>query len=170
MKKTLNNLQEALTFMIKGLYNAETELQKALTECLLKASNINLRTEIKNYAESSSDKLLKLERVLTYLAEEPKDKINPVMEKLLDETHYLLKHASNDKIRDVLIISCIQNINHYKIAGYGTAQSLAMELELATVTDLLHEILTWEKQTDRHLTKIATDEVNVKAAKAGEVF
>lgn len=163
MKNLLTNLQEALTFQLKGLYDAEKQLKEAIPKCGLKASSISLRNELNNYAESIDDKLLKLERIFSYLMEEPTGRSNKIMKEFLKDTHHMLEYASGDRIRDVLIISCIQNINHYKISGYGTAQSIAMELEIATIPDLLHEILNWEKQTDRKLTQIALQEVNIKA-------
>ena len=134
----------------------------------MKAASLSLRNEMKSYADSAENKLLKLERIFNYLMEEPTGRDSVIMDKMLKDTHHMLAYASTDKIRDVLIISCIQNINHFKIACYGTAQSLAIELGLTTVTDLLHEILSWEKQTDMNLSKIAIQEVNVKAAEVSQ--
>ena len=82
---------------------------------------------------------------------------------MLEETHDMLEYASTNSIRDAVMIGCIQTINHYKIAGYGTALAFAVDVKLNTVSDLLHEILEWEKETDRMLTKIALKEVNEKA-------
>ena len=165
MKKALSNLQEALGYQLKNLYDAEKKIQKALPECSEKATNPNLRNELKAYLESTFDKISKLERVFNYLMDSPTGRENLIMDKMLEDSRHILKVASSDPLRDVLIASCFQNIIHYKIAGYGSAHAMAMELELRTVTDLLHEVLMWEKQSDQTLTAIAVKELNVKATK-----
>ncbi|MDN3690250.1 ferritin-like domain-containing protein [Cyclobacterium jeungdonense] len=165
MKKALSNLQEALGYQLKNLYDAEKKIQKALPECSEKATSPRLQKELKNYLESTFDKINKLERVFNYLMDSPTGRENLIMDKMLEDTHHILKISSSDELRDVLITSCLQNIIHYKIAGYGSAHAMAMELDLRTVTDLLHEVLMWEKQSDQVLTSIAVKELNVKATK-----
>lgn len=165
MKKGLSNLQEALGYQLKNLYDAEKKIQKALPECSEKATNPSLQKELKAYLECTFDKISKLERVFNYLVDSPTGRENLIMDKMLEDTHHILKVASSDPLRDVLITSCFQNIIHYKIAGYGSTHAMAMELDLRTVTDLLHEVLMWEKQSDQALTAIALKELYLKASK-----
>ena len=163
MKNGLSSLQEALGYQLKNLYDAEKKIQKALPECSENATNPNLQKELKAYFESTSDKISKLERVFNYLMDSPTGRGNVIMEKMLEDTHHIVKVASSDPLRDVLITSCFQNIIHYKIAGYGSAHAISMELDMRTVTNLLQEILMWEKESDQALTAIALKELNIKA-------
>lgn len=164
MKTTLRNLNEALSFQMKGMYDAERKLQREIPKCSVKVRSEALKGEIGRYIDSTDDKILKLERIFSYLMTEPSGVKNEIIDKFIEDTHKMLQYASSDDIRDVVFIACIQNINHYKIATYGTALAFAIELKLNTVADLLHEILEWEKDTDRALTKISLEEMNGKEA------
>lgn len=168
MKKSLNSLKEALAYQIQGLYNAEKKLEKEIPKYLSNATDILLIEEMKKYLDSCDDKITKLERVFNYLMVEPEVKKNEVMEKLIDNTHDIVKFATSDKVRDAMLIACMQNINHHKIAGYGTCHSFAIHLNLETVTALLHDTLEWEKSTDHALTKIAVSRINDRATETEE--
>jgi ferritin-like metal-binding protein YciE len=169
MKKSLVNLQDALAYLVTRLYNAERKSQKVIEDCSVHITSLKLKKEIQKYRESTSDKLTKLERVFNYLMQEPEHQDNEVMDKMLEDLYQTITHTS-DALRDAMIISCLQQINHYKIAGYGTARAMALELELETVGDLFTDILRWEKQSDRAFTHIALGETNLKAAQPSELI
>lgn len=166
MRPALKTLHEALAYQLEGLYDAEKKLQKAIPNCLGKITASSLKSEMEKYLGSAADKRTKLKRIFSYLLVDRFGKKNKVIETMLEETHDILEYTSTNSIRDAVMIGCVQTINHYKIAGYGTALAFAMELKLNTVSDLLHEILEWEKETDRTLTKIALKEVNEKAGES----
>lgn len=163
MKKSLQNLQDALAYLVNQLYDTEKKVLQTIGDAKVHIASPVLRQEIEKYAESSNDKLTKLERIFNYLMEEPHVPHNEVVDHLMEGVFQMITHTS-DAVRDVMIISCFQHICHNKIAGYGTARSMALELELETVGDLLSEIVCWEKETDRVLTRIALLETNLKAA------
>jgi ferritin-like metal-binding protein YciE len=54
------------------------------------------------------------------------------------------------------LIAAAQRVEHYEIAAYGTAKTLAGELDLSEAKDLLDQTLDEESNADKLLTKIAT--------------
>jgi ferritin-like metal-binding protein YciE len=58
--------------------------------------------------------------------------------------------------KDATLIAAAQRVEHYEIAGYGTAATLADLLGLDEAADLLGQTLDEEETADRLLTKIAT--------------
>ena len=62
-------------------------------------------------------------------------------------------------VRDALLIGIAQKVEHYEIAGYGTARTFAQRLGEDNIASLLEE----ESETDRKLTKIAESAVNPDA-------
>jgi len=126
---------------------------------------MSLKEEIIKYAEISDLKVIKLERVFNYMLAEPGGRKCRVAEELINDTHKMIKNTQSENVRDALLIACIQNMVHYKIAGYGTAVAFARKLDLDTGIEILEEILKWEKSADLSLTKIALGEVNDKAVK-----
>ncbi|WP_018621791.1 DUF892 family protein [Spirosoma luteum] len=57
-------------------------------------------------------------------------------------------------------------MEHYEIASYGTARTLAQQAGQSQIADLLEQTLEEEKQTDEKLTTIATSSINQKAAQS----
>jgi ferritin-like metal-binding protein YciE len=56
-------------------------------------------------------------------------------------------------VRDAGLIAAAQRVEHYEIAAYGTARTLADQLG---AKDLLDQTLDDESNADKLLTKIAT--------------
>jgi len=61
-------------------------------------------------------------------------------------------------------------VEHYEIAAYGTARAHARQLGYLKAVDLLTQTLEEEKQTDRTLTQLAENRINVKAAMGSEAL
>lgn len=163
MKPTISNLTDALAYQLNELYDAEQKLKQAVKTCSQHVSSPALKSELIKYGDSCGDKRIKLERVFNYLMKEPAKSTSKTMDTLIGHTREMLTSSISGAMKDVLLIACLHTINHFKMAGYGTSLTFARELELETATDLLEQVLTWEKETDKRLSKIALHDVNVKA-------
>lgn len=162
MKNKLTNLTEVLAYQLEGMYDTEKKLQHSIPICVEVIKLEILKLEVKKYGELATDKRTKLKRIFSYLLIERFGRKNKVIDSLLKDTQEMIKYASTDHLRDAVVLACMESINHYKIANYNTALAFAIELNLETVSDLLHEILAWEKETATVLTKIAFEELNKK--------
>jgi ferritin-like metal-binding protein YciE len=78
------------------------------------------------------------------------------MEGIISEGEHVIKSGGFGPAKDAAIIAQAQRVEHYEIAGYGTAKAMAKELDLSTVQDLLDATLNEEANADQTLTKIAT--------------
>lgn len=152
--KKISNLNDALTFLLRRLYDAEGMLKDAIMKCSKNVKSEMLKAELIDYADSTRNKIIKLERVFNYLMKEPGGEKNVIIRKMINDTHEMLKIVTSEETRDVMLLSCIQSINQYKMAGYRTSLAFSIELQLDTVADLLHEIVEWEKKSERVFNKI----------------
>jgi ferritin-like metal-binding protein YciE len=160
MKEKINSLNDALAFLLDGLYQTETKAASEFQACCGKIHSLRLQEVVSQYVGSAQDKLLKLDRVFSYLMKDPEHRANKVVDELLTETRLMVSLATSENLKDVLTIGCIQNINAYKIAGYKSAYLMAVELELDTATDLLQQVLAWEIETSRELAGLSIEEFN----------
>jgi ferritin-like metal-binding protein YciE len=160
MKTKIKSLNDALTFLLEGLYYAEPKIADEFPTCCGKIISVRLQEAVRSYTDSAQNKLLKLDRVFNYLMKDPEARQNKVIDELIDETRHMLSSTATETLKDVLTIGCIQNINAYKIASYKSAYLLAVELELDTATDLLQQVLEWEIETSRVLTNLSIEEFN----------
>lgn len=157
MKTKINSLDDALTYLMQGLYYTEERLIQDIDSC---CSNINshaVKREIEKYKSSSQNKLLKLERIFNYLMKEPLSRKNEVTIKLLEETRNMLAASAGSNLRDQLAIACIQNINAYKVTTYRTAYMYAIELDLDNVADIIQQIIEWETADSKVLNDLAIE-------------
>ena len=158
MKTRLTSLTEVLAYQLEGMYYAEKKLQHAVPICTEVVKSDALKQEVIRYGELAIDKRTKLKRIFSYLLVERFGRKNKVIDNLIEDTHEMLSGASTDHLRDAVLSSCIQTINKYKIASYEIALIIAIELNLETVSDLLQEIIAWEKETAATLAKMTFQE------------
>lgn len=67
----------------------------------------------------------------------------------------MIKEDAEPAIKDAGLIGAAQRVEHYEIAGYGTAMALAKQLGHDDALELLQQTLEEEKQTDEKLTEVA---------------
>jgi ferritin-like metal-binding protein YciE len=87
------------------------------------------------------------------------------MKGLIKEGEEVIKAKAPDELKDAALIAAGQRVEHYEMAGYGTAAYYAEMLEEREVSDLLKETLEEEKSADSKLNKIAKESVNKQAEK-----
>ena len=87
------------------------------------------------------------------------------MEGLIEEAEDLLENAEDASVKDAGLIGAAQRVEHYEIAGYGTARTYAEMLGLDEAVQLLQQTLEEEKETDAKLTRLAEGMVNWEAFK-----
>ena len=91
------------------------------------------------------------------------------MKGLVAEGEDTINRPGTAVAKDAALIAAAQRVEHYEIAAYGTAKTLAKEIGLDDAVELLDETLDEESEADKLLTKIATgglfsSGVNEKAA------
>lgn len=160
MKTRIHTLQDTLAFQLQGLYFAETKIKEELGSRDYGISSPSLKKEVQRYAASADEKLLKYERIFNYLMQEPDSRNNTVITKLLDDTREMLTYTDSSHLRNILMVSCLQNLNAFKICAIKVAYMFTLELGLDTAADLLQQILEWELETAKALSRAALEEFN----------
>jgi ferritin-like metal-binding protein YciE len=78
------------------------------------------------------------------------------MQGLISEGEEMIGATGDPTVRDAGLIAAAQRVEHYEIGAYGTARTLADQLDLGDAKDLLDQTLDEEANADKLLTKIAT--------------
>jgi ferritin-like metal-binding protein YciE len=159
----INTLQDALVHEMKDLYSAEVQLTKALPKMAKAASHEQLAAAFQEHLEQTKGHVARLEKALKRLDASTRGDKCKAMEGLIEEGKSTLELDADDMVRDALLISIAQKVEHYEIAGYGTARTFAQRLGEENIASLLEQTLEEELETDRKLTKIAEAAVNPDA-------
>lgn len=161
----LESLNDLFIHQIKDLYNAEQQLTKALPKMAEKATNSKLKTAFTDHLKETEVQIQRLEQVFEALGEKVKGEKCKAMEGLLKEGEDFMSQDASNEVMDAGLIASAQRVEHYEIAGYGTACTYAKSLGHNEALNLLQENLSEEKKTDEKLTFLAESAVNKKAEK-----
>jgi ferritin-like metal-binding protein YciE len=152
---SLSTLKDLLIDELKDLYSAESQLIKALPRMAKAAQSEELKQAFENHLAETEEHAARIERIMETLGESAKGKKCKAMEGLLEEGKDVIEEDGDGAIKDMALIVAAQKVEHYEIAGYGSARTLA---ELAGEQDAaksLQETLDEEGDADKLLTEIA---------------
>jgi ferritin-like metal-binding protein YciE len=155
-------LRELYIDELKDLYNAETQLVKALPKMAKAAASQELRAGFEEHLEQTKGHVQRLETIFNQLDESPKGKKCKGMEGLIEEGSEVMEEGYEDALLDAALIGAAQRVEHYEMAGYGTVIAFAEELGEHEHTSLLTNTLKEEKETDEKLSQLAK-QINTKA-------
>lgn len=161
----LNSLKDLFEHEIRDLYSAETQLSSALPKMAEKASDQKLRQAFESHLEETKKQKERLEKIGQICKIELKGEKCEAMAGLIKEGEEMLKMDASGEVRDAGLIGAAQRVEHYEMAGYGTARNYAKRLGLNDCVSLLEETLNEEKSADQKLNDIAINQVNEKAQK-----
>jgi ferritin-like metal-binding protein YciE len=161
-----NSLQELYVEQLRDLYNAESQLVKALPKMAKAAHSDELRKGLEHHLEQTKGHVDRLEQIFGAMDESPKGRKCAGMEGLVEEGEEVIKERSDSDALDSGLIASAQRVEHYEIAGYGTVRTFAELLGEDEAVKLLQQTLGEEKETDEKLTELAK-QVNAQAMSAG---
>ena len=163
----LKSLRDLLIDELRDLYNAESQLVKALPKMAKAATNDELKEGFQEHLEQTKEHVDRLDRCFKILGATAKGKTCHAMKGLVEEGAEAIETEAPDVIRDANLIGAAQRVEHYEIAAYGTARSFAETLGETKVADLLQDTLDEEGDTDKKLTEIA-ERINQEASAAND--
>jgi ferritin-like metal-binding protein YciE len=160
----LKTLKDLYIHEIKDLYSAEKQLIRALPKMAKAATNEELAAGFREHLEQTKKHVERLEKILSDNGQNTRGAKCKGMEGLIAEGSEMIQEEADDEVRDAGLIACAQKVEHYEIAGYGTARTYAELLGDQEPAKVLQTTLNEEAQTDSKLTSLATSSINVAAA------
>ena len=152
----LHSLDDVLHEQVKDLLSAEKQLVAALPKVAEAAHSPELKKAITEHLDETRTHVQRLEEVRGLLGMDAAATTCKAMQGLVAEGEEVLGEAGDPVAKDAAIIAAAQRIEHYEIAAYGTAKTLAGELDHRDAANLLSETLDEESAADKLLTKIAS--------------
>jgi ferritin-like metal-binding protein YciE len=160
----LDSLRDLMVEELRDLYSAETQLLDALPKMAEAASSNQLKSAFSHHLEETRQHVSRLERIFQQIGEKSSGETCEAMKGLIKEGGILVKAEGDPDVRDAGLIGAAQRVEHYEIAGYGTARSLARRLGESQIAETLQQTLNEEAEADKKLTSIAETQVNIAAS------
>ncbi len=168
---TKASLKDLYIDELKDIYNAETQLVKALPKIAKAAASDELRQAFEEHLEQTKGQVERLNQVFEMLEEKATGKKCYGMQGLVKEGSEVIDENYEDDVRDAGLISAAQRVEHYEIAAYGTVRAYADLLGEPEQSALLAENLEEEKAADQKLNELSkgiNTEANKQPASAGD--
>jgi ferritin-like metal-binding protein YciE len=165
----METLHDLFTDEMKDMFSAETQLTKALPRMAKNATNPQLKRAFEQHLKETEEHVRRIERLAAELDIKPRGKKCMGMEGLIEEGKEVMNEAKDPDVMDAGLIGAAQKVEHYEIAGYGTARTYAQLLGNEEAARLLQETLDEEGETDKKLTALAESLINVEAAQGANL-
>jgi ferritin-like metal-binding protein YciE len=161
----LETLQDLYVHELKDLYSAEKQLIKALPKMAKAAKDDKLTAGFEEHLKQTKEHAARIERILANHKKSTRGSRCKGMEGIIAEGEEMVEEEADPEVKDAGLISAAQRVEHYEIAGYGTARTYAEILGDGEGAKLLQATLGEEEETDRKLTKLAKSSINDAAAR-----
>ena len=159
----IDSLRKLYVHELKDLHSAEKQLIRALPQFVKAAQDPELKEALSEHLKETKLQRKRLEHIFLKMEFEPGGHRCKGMAGLLREGKEILKAEIEEDVLDAAIISACQRVEHYEIAGYGTARTFAEKLGEQAAADLLQETLEEEAGADQKLTQLAERRINLEA-------
>jgi ferritin-like metal-binding protein YciE len=147
-------IKDLLEDEIKDLYSAEKQLTKAIPKMAKGANDPALQTAFRDHLKETEGQVKRLEEVARLLEIKPSGKKCMGMEGVIQEGAEALQEEGDETILDLGIIGAGSRVEHYEMAGYLTAISLAGRMKAGEVVTLLKQSLAEEQGAEKKLRTI----------------
>jgi ferritin-like metal-binding protein YciE len=162
----LDNLDDLLCDQLADLYDAEQRIIEALPQMAEAADAPELKQAFEQHLRETHNQVNRLERVFEILGHEAKGKTCAAMKGLVSEGEEVISATGDPEVKDAALIAAAQRVEHYEMAGYGSARTFAQYVGEDEVARILQETLDEEGATDHKLTDLAEQFINAKASRA----
>ena len=158
-----NELHELFLEELADIYNAETQLTKALPKMARAAESEELRAAFEEHLQQTEEQISRLDQVYESLGESMKRKTCKAMQGLIEEGSEVMQEYKGSSAIDAALIAAAQKIEHYEIASYGTLCTWAEQMDHQDALDFLKQNIDEEEATDERLTELAESIANERA-------
>ncbi len=157
---TPRSAEDLLASELKSIYSAERQLSRALPKLSRKASAQALRQQLEVRQEQGARLMDEVEQALDELGATKGRPKNPAAEGLIEDMKEMIDELGERRLIDPVLLAETQKLEHYCIASWGTARSLAQLLAVDDVVTSMSRALEEGKSFDAELTELAQTEIN----------
>lgn len=153
----MSNLQNLLVNELQHLLQAEQQLTEALPKMASAAHNPKLKEAIQEHLKQTQGHVEKVQEALQLLGAKSEQKVCTGMKGLITEGDEIIAMGKglNPELSDLALAAAAQRVEHFEIASYGTARTIARLINQPKVASLLETILSQEEAADFLLTTVS---------------
>lgn len=155
MSDKMKSLDDLFAHQLKDLYNAKKQVEEIYSSVIDKVSGVELSRLLDQHLIEIRDHIKIIDEVCDNLGIKSSGETCKAMKGLVSETKSMMNEKATEEVMDAGLIAELQRIEHYEIAGFGTACTYAGILNHYEAKKKLGEILDHDKEMDTLLTELA---------------
>lgn len=163
MISSVESMKDLFVEQGRELYSSTKQELKELPIIEKSVTSKKLKSLIEKEMKIAKEQKNRLKSTFERMKVEPDGEKCCETETILSQAKKQAVRIVNPNLRDASIISAIQNLNHRKIAGFGTTAAFAREIGLEDAARTMRVGLAEEKEIDHELSLLAESEVNKMA-------
>lgn len=164
-------LEKFFTDQLKDIYYAENKMLDGLKKMIQATTTDELKDAFQEHYSQTEKHVKRLTKVFELLGKKAEGKKCDAIEGILKEAESIIEETEEGTMtRDAALIFAAQKVEHYEIATYGGLVQFAITLQLHEAADILDRTLREEENTDRLLTEIAENDINLAAEHEGNEY
>lgn len=160
----LNSLEELFVHEMEDLRSAENQLIEALPKMAEAANSAALKTAFKDHLKETKTHVRRIDQIFKAMDKTPKEITCKGMQGLIKEGEEIIKDAAHPAVMDAGLIGAAQRVEHYEIAGYGTAKAHAIALGRQDLAEIIQTTLDEEGEANKLLTQLAEGRMSFEGA------
>jgi ferritin-like metal-binding protein YciE len=157
-------LEDLFFETLKDIYYAEKQILRALPKMAREAQSPQLKKAFETHREETEGHVDRLQQIFKMLEKPARGKTCDAILGIIDEGKEVMEEFKGAPALDAGLTAAAQAVEHYEISRYGTLKTCAGQLGLNDAGKLLDQTLQEEVKTDALLSKLASANVNKKAA------
>lgn len=161
LKAEKGDLHDIFVSELQLLYWAEQNSVGYLETLAKGSTTTKLEALLLKHQDETHQHIIRLEDAFETIGEEPSTKVSQALKGLIADGNWVVGSTGvGSAKRDVATIMACQKLEHFEIACYGSAVSIAEVLGYSPTSDLLLQTLVEEKEADASFTAIAEKFIN----------
>ena len=148
---------------LRDLYHGEKRLEELLPLMIQNSCDSELRLILNDYHQMNEEQIMRIRQAFEFLYVPKRGETCDAMIAMAREAEALIVRCGNEEVRDAALLTVLQHIIHYQIAGYGAVCTYAQMLDFDHIAALIHLNLEEEKIVDQRLIRLAERSINLQA-------
>ncbi len=162
----MQSVEDLLVTGLTYVLDFEEQTSKVAAKMAEASSNPELKEAFQKTVTKSQEYGQKVEQTFEKLGKPVQRNDNALAKAMIEEVGNMIQNTDASPIRDAALIVAANQMQHYRVASYGSLETYAQLIGKSDAAKGLKENLEDSKGGDAKLTKIAEEQVNQEAAHA----
>lgn len=166
MADKMNSIQDLMITGLTYVLDFENKVSEEANKMAQASNDPEVKQVFQQSASKGKEYAQRVQQVFEQLGQPVKTNDNQIAQAMIMEVENMISNTSASPVRDAALIVAANQMQHYRVAVYGSLSHYAELIGKSEATKSLTQNLEDSKGGDEKLTRIGEQNVNQKAVSA----